>query len=183
MKIAMSHFEIGTCVSANEVPTVAVNFLRQAPQKYIPARILCCEPGFDVSLEIAFASPSFLQCGQIGLPPGQRSDSNSFRALRSLEYSFASETRFRSSASNFVFMLTKCDTKCRLCQIKSDTKCMITETKMGRPTLPTKEKRGKFLSTRVSPPEYGEIHAAIRASGEAKTEWIRKKLLAAARRA
>jgi hypothetical protein len=60
---------------------------------------------------------------------------------------------------------------------------MKTETKMGRPTLPTKEKRGKFVSTRLSPPEYDEIEIAVKASGEAKTEWIRKKLLAAARRA
>ncbi len=40
-----------------------------------------------------------------------------------------------------------------------------------------------FVSTRVSPPEYKKIHDAIKASGEAKTEWIRKKLIAAARRA
>ena len=60
---------------------------------------------------------------------------------------------------------------------------MKTETKMGRPALPKKEKRGKFLSTRLSPPEYAEIESAVRSSGEAKTEWIRKKLLAAARRA
>jgi len=54
---------------------------------------------------------------------------------------------------------------------------------VGRPALPHKEKRGKFISTRLSPPEYAEIHAAIKSSGEAKTEWVRKKLLAAARRA
>jgi hypothetical protein len=60
---------------------------------------------------------------------------------------------------------------------------MTTETKMGRPTMPVRKKRGKFISTRVSPPEYAEIHQAIRASGDAKTEWVRKKLLAAARRA
>jgi len=60
---------------------------------------------------------------------------------------------------------------------------MNIETKMGRPALPEKEKRGKFISTRVSPEEYQEIHRAIRVSGEAKTEWVRKKLLAAARRA
>ncbi len=60
---------------------------------------------------------------------------------------------------------------------------MIEETKMGRPTLPAKERRGKFISTRVSPPEYAEIHAAIKSSGETKTEWVRKKLIAAARRA
>jgi len=55
--------------------------------------------------------------------------------------------------------------------------------KVGRPALPKKEKRGKFISTRVSPPEYAEIHQAIRASGIAKTEWVRMKLIAAARRA
>jgi hypothetical protein len=60
---------------------------------------------------------------------------------------------------------------------------MSTETKMGRPMLSKQEKRGKFISTRLSPPEYQEIEQAVRASGEAKTEWVRKKLLAAARRA
>jgi hypothetical protein len=55
--------------------------------------------------------------------------------------------------------------------------------KVGRPMLPQKEKRGKFISTRLSPPEYAEIEAAIKTSGEAKTEWVRKKLIAAARRA
>lgn len=59
---------------------------------------------------------------------------------------------------------------------------MKKETIMGRPVLPEKEKRGRFISTRLSPPEYAEIQAAIRASGETKTEWVRKKLLAAARR-
>lgn len=60
----------------------------------------------------------------------------------------------------------------------------MTETgKIGRPTLPKKEKRGKFISTRVSPPEYDEIMVAVKESGEAKTEWVRKKLIAAARRA
>jgi hypothetical protein len=55
--------------------------------------------------------------------------------------------------------------------------------KIGRPTLPKKEKRGKFITTRLSPPEYEEIKVAARESGEAKTTWARKKLLAAARRA
>ena len=49
--------------------------------------------------------------------------------------------------------------------------------------LPKKEKRGRFISTRLSPPEYAEIEQAIKTSGEAKTEWVRKKLIAAARRA
>jgi len=60
---------------------------------------------------------------------------------------------------------------------------MSEETKMGRPTLPKREKRGKFISTRLSPPEYQEIMAAIKSSGAGKTEWVRGKLLAAARRA
>jgi hypothetical protein len=60
---------------------------------------------------------------------------------------------------------------------------MAETSKVGRPTLPKKEKRGRFISTRVSPPEYDEIMAAVKSSGEAKTEWVRKKLIAAARRA
>jgi hypothetical protein len=59
----------------------------------------------------------------------------------------------------------------------------IIESKMGRPTIPKAERRWLFVSTRVSPAEYKEIETAIAASGEIKTEWIRKKLLAAARRA
>jgi hypothetical protein len=54
---------------------------------------------------------------------------------------------------------------------------------VGRPALPEKEKRGKFISTRVSPDEYKEIMAAIKSSGVKKTEWVRNKLVAAARRA
>ena len=56
------------------------------------------------------------------------------------------------------------------------------KTKMGRPEVPDNERRELFVSTRVNQPEYDEIHRAIKASGEAKTEWIRQKLLAAARR-
>jgi hypothetical protein len=55
--------------------------------------------------------------------------------------------------------------------------------RVGRPTLPKKEKRGRFISTRLSPPEYDEIEQAIKSSGETKTKWVRKKLIAAARRA
>ena len=54
---------------------------------------------------------------------------------------------------------------------------------MGRPMLPQEEKRGEFVGTRVSPPEHAEIKKAARKAGEAKTEWVRKRLLAAARRA
>jgi hypothetical protein len=55
--------------------------------------------------------------------------------------------------------------------------------KIGRPTLPHKEKRGKFISTRLSPPEYAEIIQAVKESGIGKTKWVRTKLVAAARRA
>jgi hypothetical protein len=55
--------------------------------------------------------------------------------------------------------------------------------KVGRPMLPKKEKRARFISTRISPPEYSEIMAAVKESGIGKTKWVRTKLLAAARRA
>ena len=55
--------------------------------------------------------------------------------------------------------------------------------KVGRPALPKREKRWKFISTRLTAEEYKEIEDAIKASGEWKTEWVRKKLIAAARRA
>jgi hypothetical protein len=55
--------------------------------------------------------------------------------------------------------------------------------KGGRPMLPKKEKRGKFISTRLSPPEYAEIEQAAEESGISKTKWVRTKLIAAARRA
>jgi hypothetical protein len=60
---------------------------------------------------------------------------------------------------------------------------MSEASKVGRPALPKKEKRGVFVSTRVSPLEYREIMDAVKNSGDSKTNWIRKKLLAAARRA
>ena len=60
---------------------------------------------------------------------------------------------------------------------------MRKETRIGRPTLPTIEKRAKYITTRLSPPEYNEIELAARSAGENKTTWARKKLLAAARRA
>jgi hypothetical protein len=35
----------------------------------------------------------------------------------------------------------------------------------------------------ISPPEYAEIMLAMKESGEARTEWVGEKLIAAARRA
>jgi len=55
--------------------------------------------------------------------------------------------------------------------------------KVGRPALPKKEKRWKFISTRISQAEYQEIVKAAKESGIGKTKWVRTKLIAAARRA
>jgi len=60
---------------------------------------------------------------------------------------------------------------------------MSETSKVGRPMLPKMEKRGKFISTRLSPPEYEEILRAVKESGIGKTRWVRTKLIAAARRA
>jgi hypothetical protein len=53
--------------------------------------------------------------------------------------------------------------------------------KAGRPKMPKGEARGKFISTRLSPPEYQEITVAIKKSGTTKTEWVRNSLLTSAR--
>ena len=53
---------------------------------------------------------------------------------------------------------------------------------MGRPKLSKKEKKGVFISTRLSPDEYKEIVQAAKESGMSKTKWVRTKLVAAARR-
>ena len=59
---------------------------------------------------------------------------------------------------------------------------MSETSKVGRPRLPKKEKRGQYVTTRVSPPEYVEIEKAAAESGEMMATLARKKLLAAARR-
>jgi len=59
---------------------------------------------------------------------------------------------------------------------------MVNANPVGRPALPKKEKRGKFISTRLSPLEYAEIMQAVKDSGIGKTKWVRTKLIAAARR-
>ena len=58
-----------------------------------------------------------------------------------------------------------------------------TAPKVGRPALPKKEKKGVFISTRLSPDEYKEIVQAATASGMKIRKWVRTKLVAAARRA
>jgi hypothetical protein len=59
---------------------------------------------------------------------------------------------------------------------------MSETTKIGRPKLSKKEKRGEYVTTRVSPAEYAEIEKAAGESGEMMATWVRTKLLAAARR-
>jgi hypothetical protein len=60
---------------------------------------------------------------------------------------------------------------------------MKAKTKMGRPPMPKGEARYQFVTTRVSPPEHKEIMRAVNKSDDSKTQWVRKKLVAAARRA
>jgi len=61
---------------------------------------------------------------------------------------------------------------------------MTTKRKPGRPKLDKAERRSVFIPPiRVLQAEADEIEAAIKASGMDKAEWLRKKLLAAARRA
>jgi hypothetical protein len=55
--------------------------------------------------------------------------------------------------------------------------------KIGRPKMPNKEKRGGYVTLRVSPAEYAEIEKAATEADEMLGTWARKKLLAAARRA
>jgi hypothetical protein len=60
---------------------------------------------------------------------------------------------------------------------------METQNKVGRPALPKKEKKGVFISTRLSPDEYKEIAQAAKESGMSKAKWVKTKLIAATRRA
>jgi hypothetical protein len=46
--------------------------------------------------------------------------------------------------------------------------------KMGRPPMAKDEVRGKFISTRLSPPEYEAIESAVAKSDSQKTEWLRE---------
>ena len=55
--------------------------------------------------------------------------------------------------------------------------------KVGRPALPKKEKKHKFVTTRISQDEFKEIDQAAKNAGMMRGKWIRTKLLAAARRA
>jgi hypothetical protein len=57
------------------------------------------------------------------------------------------------------------------------------KSKMGRPKLPKGEVKDVLLGAKFAPDEAKEIHAAVNREDVGKSEWIRKKLLAAARRA
>jgi hypothetical protein len=53
--------------------------------------------------------------------------------------------------------------------------------KMGRPKVAKHKLRGIIVNARLSPEESGEIQAAIKASPDNQSDWIRKALLSAAR--
>jgi len=55
--------------------------------------------------------------------------------------------------------------------------------KMGRPKLPKGEVKNILLGAKFAPHESKEIHDAVDREDVGKSEWIRNKLLAAARRA
>ena len=52
--------------------------------------------------------------------------------------------------------------------------------KMGRPKVAKAKLRGIMVNARLSPEENKEIQAAIAASPDNKSDWIRKALLSAA---
>ena len=54
--------------------------------------------------------------------------------------------------------------------------------KMGRPRLAKTDARGVVFSVRLRMEEAGDVAAAVRASGQTKPDWLRKALLAAARK-
>jgi hypothetical protein len=54
--------------------------------------------------------------------------------------------------------------------------------KIGRPRLAKKNSLGEVLQLRLRPGEAREIEQAIRASGQARADWLRAALLAAARK-
>jgi uncharacterized protein (DUF1778 family) len=60
---------------------------------------------------------------------------------------------------------------------------MSTNRKPGRPKLPPSERKTVFVKARFTNDEYAQIEAAFKADGSNETDWVRKKLLAAARRA
>jgi len=53
--------------------------------------------------------------------------------------------------------------------------------KMGRPTLAKKQVLGEVFSVRLRPDEAREVLDAIHSSGQIKSDWLRAKVLAAAR--
>jgi predicted MarR family transcription regulator len=60
---------------------------------------------------------------------------------------------------------------------------MKTKSKMGRPKLPKNELLAETIRVRVSSPELADIESAVKSADEGFSEWARKKLVAAARRA
>jgi hypothetical protein len=52
--------------------------------------------------------------------------------------------------------------------------------KMGRPTLPKGETKDTLIGARFTPDETRDVNAAVKRSGQVKSDWIRKALLSAA---
>jgi hypothetical protein len=50
-------------------------------------------------------------------------------------------------------------------------------TKMGRPRLAKSEAKGVLIGARFTLDESKRVHAAIKKSGQVKSDWIRTKLL------
>ena len=57
------------------------------------------------------------------------------------------------------------------------------KSKMGRPKLPKGEVKNILLGAKFAPHESKQIHEAVNREDVGRSEWIRKILLAAARRA
>ena len=52
----------------------------------------------------------------------------------------------------------------------------------GRPRVAKAKALGRFISTRLRPDDYKEIHNAIARSGQSKSDWLRDALLEKARK-
>lgn len=53
--------------------------------------------------------------------------------------------------------------------------------KLGRPKLAKGEAKGVLIGARFSPDEAKQVHAAVKRSGQVKSEWIRNTLLDASK--
>ena len=59
---------------------------------------------------------------------------------------------------------------------------MPRKARVGRPSIPRKERLGRTIGGRFRPDEEREVMQAIKASQKSMAQWVREKLLEAARR-